>query len=51
LIGASKEAIEKAEDRKLFDIAMRKMDLNVLVLMLLKAWNMHWKFKHVSASQ
>ena len=27
LIGASKEAIEKAEDRKLFDIAMRKIGL------------------------
>jgi carbamoylphosphate synthase large subunit len=39
LIGA-KEAIEKAEDRKLFDIAMRKIGLNVLVPMLLKAWNM-----------
>jgi carbamoyl-phosphate synthase large subunit len=47
LIGASKEAIEKAEDRKLFDIAMRKIGLNVLVPMLLKAWNMLWKFKHV----
>ena len=27
LIGATKEAIEKAEDRKLFDIAMRKIGL------------------------
>jgi hypothetical protein len=27
LIGASKDAIEKAEDRKLFDIAMRKIGL------------------------
>ena len=29
LIGAIKEAIEKAEDRKLFDIAMRKIGLGM----------------------
>ena len=45
LIGASKEAIEKAEDRKLFDIAMRKIGLECPRADLLKAWNMHWKFK------
>lgn len=51
LIGATKEAIEKAEDRKLFDEAMRKIGLNVQKLPLLKQWKKHWKFNLALVSQ
>lgn len=45
LIGATKEAIEKAEDRELFDKAMKKIGLNAPKQKLHRAWTMLLPFK------
>jgi carbamoyl-phosphate synthase large subunit len=50
LIGASKDAIEKAEDRKLFDIAMRKIGLECPRADVAENMEHAWKFNHALAS-